>query len=251
MQVILLERIEKLGQMGDVVNVKPGYARNYLLPQKKALRATEDNVAFFEDQRAQLEADNLERRQEAESVGGKMDGAAIIVIRAAGDSGQLYGSVNSRDIAAGLTEAGFTVSRSQVQIARPIKEIGMHDVRIVLHPEVDVEVMVNVARSGEEAETQAERHARGEDPVVSQEEIQAEIEAEAEEAADEAAPDVAELLEDDQVEAFEARQAEDAEAEAEATAEEASPAAEPASEEEAPAEPEADAAGEEEDKKEG
>ena len=163
MEVILLERIEKLGQMGDVVSVKPGFARNYLLPQKKALRATKGNMSYFETQRAQLEADNLSRKQEAEAVAGKMEGAAIVVIRQAGDAGHLYGSVSARDISDGLTEAGFTVDRRQVTIDRPIKDIGLHDVRLVLHPEVSVTVSVNVARSEDEAEVQAERSARGED----------------------------------------------------------------------------------------
>jgi large subunit ribosomal protein L9 len=212
MQIILLERIEKLGQMGDVVNVKSGYARNYLLPQKKALRATDDNIAVFEAKRTHLEADNLQRRSDAESIASKMDDAAITVIRSAGDSGQLYGSVASRDIASGLTEAGYTVNRNQVQIERPIKEIGIHDIRIVLHPEVSITAHVNVARSDEEADAQAERAARGEDPVMSQ--------AEQEAAEDMAAPDVEELLEDEQVEAFQARQDEEAaETEAEAAAE--------------------------------
>ena len=209
MQVILLERIEKLGQMGDVVNVKPGYARNFLLPQKKALRATDENIAVFESQRAQLEADNLKRRTDAEAVAGKMDDASIVVIRSAGDSGQLYGSVSSRDIAAGLTEAGYTVDRNQVQIDRPIKEIGIHDTRIVLHPEVSVTAHVNVARSQEEADAQAERAARGEDPVMTVAEQEA-----AEDLA--AAPDVEELLEEEQVEAFQARQDEEEAAETEA-----------------------------------
>lgn len=210
MQVILLERIEKLGQMGDVVNVKSGYARNYLLPKKKALRATGDNIAVFETQRAQLEAENLKRRSDAEAVSEKMDDASIVVIRSAGDSGQLYGSVSSRDIAEGLTEGGYTVNRNQVQIDRPIKEIGIHDIRIVLHPEVSITAHVNVARSQEEADTQAERAARGEDPVMTT--------AEQEAAEDMAAPEVGELLEEDQVEAFQARQEEDEAAEAEAEA---------------------------------
>ena len=209
MQVILLERIEKLGQMGDVVNVKPGYARNFLLPQKKALRATDENIAVFESQRTQLEAENLKRRTDAEAVAGKMDDASIVVIRSAGDSGQLYGSVSSRDIAAGLTEAGYTVNRSQVLVDRPIKEIGIHDIRIVLHPEVSVTAHVNVARSQEEADAQAERAARGEDPVMTTAEQEA-----AEDLA--AAPDVEELLEEEQVEAFQARQEEEEAEETEA-----------------------------------
>jgi len=166
MDVILLERIEKLGQMGDVVSVKPGYARNFLLPQQKALRATKDNVATFEAQKAQLETENLTLKSEAESVSTKMEGTTIVAIRQAGDSGQLYGSVSSRDVAGGLTEAGFTVDKRQVIIDQPIKMLGIHPMRVVLHPEVAVTVSVNVARSEEEAQMQAERLARGENPVV-------------------------------------------------------------------------------------
>lgn len=193
MDVILLERIEKLGQMGDVVTVKPGFARNYLLPQKKALRATKGNMSLFETQRAQLEAENLSRKDEAESVAGKMEGAAIVVIRQAGDAGHLYGSVSARDISEGLTEAGFTVDRRQVTIDRPIKNIGLHDVRLVLHPEVSVTVSVNVARSHDEAAVQAERAARGEDGVLTLSEMAAEQEAmedKAMEAEQEAAPEL-------------------------------------------------------------
>ena len=157
MDVILLERVEKLGQMGDVVHVRPGYARNFLLPQKKALRATKANLAYFENQRAQLEATNLNRRSEAESVAGKMEGATVVLIRQAGDSGQLYGSVTARDVAVALGEAGFTVERQQVNIDRPIKSLGLFDVRIRLHPEVALSVTVNVARSAEEAELQLQR----------------------------------------------------------------------------------------------
>lgn len=155
MQVILLERIEKLGQMGDVVNVKPGYARNYLLPEKKAMRATEENRRYFDKQRAQLEAANLEARQEAEGVSAKMVGLSVILIRQAGEAGQLYGSVNARDVADAVTEAGFTITRQQVHLAPPIKYIGVHNVRVDLHAEVSVAVKVNVARSAEEAEIQA------------------------------------------------------------------------------------------------
>ena len=154
MQVILLERIEKLGQMGDVVTVRPGFARNFLLPQKKALRATEDNLAYFEREKAQLEAANLERRNEAEKVGEKLEGLTVAIIRNAGDSGQLYGSVNSRDIAEAVTEAGFTVARNQILMERPLKMLGLHDYRVRLHPEVAVNVTVNVAQSKEEAEMQ-------------------------------------------------------------------------------------------------
>ena len=160
MDIILLQRGEKLGQMGEVVNVKPGYARNYLLPQKKALRATKENVAEFEQRRTQLEADNLDRRQEAEHVAGRLDGLSIVLTRQASDSDQLYGSVTTRDIADKVTEAGFTIDRRQVELDRPIKTVGLHQVRIRLHPEVAVEVTANVARSTEEAEARA----RGERP---------------------------------------------------------------------------------------
>lgn len=156
MDVILLERIEKLGQMGDVVTVKPGFARNYLLPQKKALRATEVNRKAFDGQRAQLETVNLEQRSEAESIATKLDGLAFVVVRQASDNDQLYGSVTVRNVAQAITEAGFTVESKQVQLARPIKTVGMHDVIVKLHPEVLVTVRANVARSEEEAVMQAE-----------------------------------------------------------------------------------------------
>ncbi|MEL7133634.1 MAG: 50S ribosomal protein L9 [Pseudomonadota bacterium] len=155
MQVILLERVAKLGQMGDVVDVKPGYARNYLLLQKKALVASEANIADFEQQKAQLEARNLETKKEAEALGDKLDGQKFIVIRQASDGGNLYGSVTPRDAADTATEAGFTVDRKQVVIPQPIKELGLHNVHITLHPEVDVVIQLNVARSEEEAELQA------------------------------------------------------------------------------------------------
>jgi large subunit ribosomal protein L9 len=166
LQVILLERVENLGQMGDVVKVKQGYARNFLLPQKKALRATKDNVSYFESRRAQLEADNLSRKSEAEAVATKMDKARIVVVRQAGETGQLYGSVAARDISDGLTAGGYTVDKRQVIIDRPIKTIGIHTVRVVLHPEVSVNAFVNVAQSEDEAKLQAERFDRGESPVV-------------------------------------------------------------------------------------
>ncbi len=160
MEVILLQRVEKLGQMGEVVTVKAGYARNYLLPQKKALRATKDNVTEFEQGRTQLEADNLDRRQEAEQVANRLDGLSIVLTRQASDSDQLYGSVTTRDIADEVTEAGFIIDRRQVELDRPIKTVGLHRVHVRLHPEVTVEVTANVARSAEEAEAQA----RGERP---------------------------------------------------------------------------------------
>ncbi|SIS51142.1 50S ribosomal protein L9 [Phaeovulum vinaykumarii] len=155
MQVILLERVAKLGQMGEVVNVKDGYARNFLLPQGKALRASEANIKSFEARKAQLEAQNLETRKEAEAMGEKLEGQQFVVIRSASDAGALYGSVTARDVADVATEAGFTVERRQIFIERPIKELGLHDVAVVLHPEVTVTVTLNVARSTEEAELQA------------------------------------------------------------------------------------------------
>jgi large subunit ribosomal protein L9 len=166
MQVILLQRIGRLGQMGDVVNVKDGYARNFLLPQKKALRATEDNRKHFESQRAQLEANNLELKKEAEAVAEKLDKTIFVAIRSAGDTGQLYGSVATRDIAEVVTEGGFTIDRRQVILERPIKNLGLHPVRVALHPEVIVSVTLNVARSEEEAK----RQAAGEDVTMVKEE---------------------------------------------------------------------------------
>jgi large subunit ribosomal protein L9 len=154
MDIILLERIEKLGQMGDVVKVKGGFARNYLLPQKKAMRATKANIAFFETQRQHLEADNLKLRDEAQQVANKLDGLKIVVIRSAGESGQLYGSVNARDIATGVTEAGFTIQRNQVVLERPVKALGLFDLRVRLHPEVTATITANVARSEDEAAEQ-------------------------------------------------------------------------------------------------
>ena len=162
MQVILLERVEKLGQMGDVVAVKPGFARNFLLPKGKALRATKENTARFERERAQLEARNLELRKEAEAVAGTLDGQSFIVIRQAGDTGQLYGSVSARDVADAATGGGFSVDRGQIILDKPIKAIGVHDVRVRLHPEVTVTVQVNVARTQDEAELQA----AGEDVIA-------------------------------------------------------------------------------------
>ena len=154
MQIILLERVEKLGQMGDLVNVKPGYARNYLLPQGKALRANKANLERFESEKAQREADNLSRRGEAEAEATRMSGLAVSMVRAASEMGQLFGSVTSRDIAEGVTEAGFTIQRDQVIMNKSIKTLGLHDIRVRLHPEVSITVVVNVARSLDEAETQ-------------------------------------------------------------------------------------------------
>lgn len=157
-ELVLLQRVENLGQMGDVVRVKPGYARNFLLPQKKALRASKDNLARFEQQRAQLEAQNLKRREEAERLAERVGGLSVIIIRQAGESGSLYGSVSARDIAEGCTAAGLTINRSQVVLEHPIKTLGLSPVRVALHPEVSIPVTANVARSPEEAE----RQARGE-----------------------------------------------------------------------------------------
>jgi large subunit ribosomal protein L9 len=162
MQVILLERIPRLGQMGDVVKVKDGYARNFLLPQGKALRSSDANRKRFEAERGTLEARNLERKSEAEQVATKLSGQKFVVVRQAGETGHLYGSVTARDLAEAMATGGFAVERSQVAINVPIKMIGMHEVRIVLHPEVDTRVTVNVARS----EDEAARQARGEDVTV-------------------------------------------------------------------------------------
>ena len=154
-ELILLQRIEKLGQMGDVVKVKPGYARNYLLPQKKALRANKANLAQFEGQRAQLEAQNLKRREEAERLSERMAGLSVVIIRQAGESGSLYGSVSARDISDAVTAAGLTTNRNQIVLDQPIKTLGLTSVKLVLHPEVSLPITVNVARSTEEAEKQA------------------------------------------------------------------------------------------------
>ena len=187
MEVVLLERIEKLGQMGDVVRVKDGYARNFLLPQKKALRANKSNMERFETERAQLEAVNLERRTEAESVAEKVDGQSFVVLRQAGEAGQLYGSVTTRDIANLVTEGGMTITRNQVILDTPIKTVGLHEVRVSLHPEVTITVTVNVARTEDEAERQARGEAVG---------AEAERLAEEEEAAALAAEEVFALLAD-------------------------------------------------------
>ena len=155
MQVILLERVAKLGQMGDVVDVKPGFARNYLLLQGKALTASKENIAAFESQKAQLEARNLDARKDAEALAQNLDGQRFVVIRQASDGGALYGSVTTRDAADVATEAGFTIDRKQVLVRKPIKELGLHDVSLNLHPEVEATITLNVARSKEEAELQA------------------------------------------------------------------------------------------------
>jgi large subunit ribosomal protein L9 len=204
MDIILLERIEKLGQMGDVVKVKAGFARNFLLPQRKALRATKENLAYFETQRQQLEAENLKHRDEAQQVADKLNGLKVVVIRSAGDTGQLYGSVNARDIAAAVTEAGFTIQRSQVVMERPVKALGLFDLRVRLHPEVSATITVNVARSEDEAAEQErlghailsaeagteetdEERARAEAEAMFEPEAIERVRAEAEEAETEAA----------------------------------------------------------------
>lgn len=155
MKVVLLERVAKLGQMGDVVSVKNGFARNFLMPQGKALRATQANLASFETQRVQLEANNLESKTEAEGMAAKIDGQQFIVIRSASDAGSLYGSVTNRDAAEMATAEGFTIDRKQIILEKPIKDLGLHNMTVVLHPEVNATIVINVARSAEEAELQA------------------------------------------------------------------------------------------------
>ena len=154
MEVILLERIEKLGQMGDVVKVKPGFARNFLLPKNKALRKTKQNLEHFEKQKAQLEADNLTHKNEASEVGTKLDGLSVAIIRAAGESGQLYGSVTSRDIAEAVSKKGIKIAKQQVTLDRALKTLGLEPIRVTLHPEVSVEIVANIARTDEEAKQQ-------------------------------------------------------------------------------------------------
>ncbi|MGB3247234.1 MAG: 50S ribosomal protein L9 [Sulfitobacter sp.] len=174
MQVILLERVAKLGQMGEVVDVKPGYARNYLLPQGKALSASKANIEAFEGRKAQLEVQNLETKKEAEAMSDKLNGQQFIVIRSASDAGALYGSVTTRDAADASTEAGFTVDRKQVVLTAPIKYLGLHEVEVVLHPEVSATIELNVARSPEEAELQASGKSIQE--LAAEEEAEAEFE---------------------------------------------------------------------------
>ena len=204
MQVILLERVEKLGQMGDEVKVKDGFARNFLLPHKKALRATKENREYFAGRRAQLEAENLEHRSEAEKVAEKLKDKVFALIRQAGDRGQLYGSVSTRDIAEAITQGGFTVNRNQVPLDKPIKTIGLFPMTVVLHPEVRVAVTINVARN----EDEAERQAKGEDVLAEKVAEEAEAAAAAAEMFEEGAAPKAE----DEAEATEAP-AEEAKAE--------------------------------------
>lgn len=160
-EVILLQRVEKLGQMGEVVKVRPGYARNFLLAQKKAIRANQDNLARFESERVQLEAQNLKRRAEAERVAERVSGLTVVIVRQAGESGGLYGSVSARDVSDACTAAGLSVTRSQIVLDHPIKTLGVRQVRVVLHPEVTIPVAVNVARSQEEAARQSRGEAVG------------------------------------------------------------------------------------------
>ncbi|PWE28450.1 50S ribosomal protein L9 [Pararhodobacter marinus] len=174
MQVILLERVAKLGQMGDVVKVRDGFARNFLLPQGKALRATDANKVAFEDQKAQLEARNLETKKEAEALAEKLDGTTYVIIRSASDSGALYGSVTPRDAADAATADGFSIDRRQVVLTAPIKTLGLHTLTVTLHPEVTAEITVNVARSPEEAELQASGKSIQE--LAAEEEAEAEFE---------------------------------------------------------------------------
>ncbi|MCK5746061.1 MAG: 50S ribosomal protein L9 [Oricola sp.] len=183
MEVILLERVENLGQMGDVVKVRAGFARNYLLPQKKALRANEDNKKAFESQRADLEARNLERKKEAEQVAAKIDGSSFVLIRQSSELGVLYGSVSTRDIAETASESGVKIERAQVRLDKPLKSLGVFPVRVSLHPEVDVKINVNIARS----EDEAERQARGENVLATPEQRAEEEAAEAPEFFDEGA----------------------------------------------------------------
>ena len=234
MEIILLERIEKLGQMGDVVTVKDGFARNFLLPQGKALRANRANRAVFEERRVQLEASNLENQTEAQSVAEKIDGTSYTTIRQAGEAGQLYGSVSTRDIASLMTAGGASITRNQVVLDTPIKMLGLHDVRIVLHPEVSTTVIVNVARTEEEAE----RQARGEDVNADQFDDENDADAEGVFEDEEHAQDAADVLvEDAETEAADA-EAKVATAAAFAAAEEAKSAAEAKAAEEAAAEEE-------------
>ncbi len=216
MEIILLQRIENLGQMGDIVTVKTGYARNCLLPKGKALRATDANRKVFDERRTQLEAENLQRKSEAEQVAGKLEGLAVVLIRAAGETGQLYGSVSARDIADAVTEAGVSINRAQVRMDKALKSLGLEPVRIQLHPEVAVSVTVNIARSQDEAETQS-RLGRALDREALEEQMD-----------EQEAPEAVDLLEEDAATALTASEEEAAgsegepaaEAEAEAEAEE-------------------------------
>lgn len=216
MEVILLERIEKLGEMGDVVNVKAGYARNYLLPQAKALRATPENRDSFESRRSELEAANAERRTAAEKAAGGIAGASVVLVRQASDAGQLYGSVRPRDIANALNEQGAEIDRTQVKLDSPIKVIGLHTVRIAVHPEVVVEITANVARSEDEAELQAQGKSLVDEDIEEEAGVGYEEALEAEEE-----------KEEEQAEAVEAPAQGGAEAAAEGATQEETPEQEP------------------------
>lgn len=196
MEVILLERVENLGQMGDIVKVKSGFARNYLLPQKKALRANDTNKQVFETQRADLETRNLERKKDAEAAATKLNGRSFVVIRQASEAGALFGSVTTRDIADAASEDGVKIERSQVRIAKPLKAIGIVPVRIVLHPDVDTTVEINVARS----EDEAERQARGENVLAHDQDV-----AEADEGTEESDESSAEFFDPEAQDAVEAQ----------------------------------------------
>ena len=174
MEIILLERVPKLGQMGQVVSVRDGFARNFLIPQGKALRATKEAIGGFDKRRQQLEARNLQLRQEAEKVATDIGGRSVVILRQASESAQLYGSVTARDIADAFTDAGVTLARQQVRLEQPVKALGVHDITVALHPEVEVMLKVNVARSPEEAEVQAGKAA----PVPAEAEVEAEPEVE-------------------------------------------------------------------------
>ena len=222
MEIILLERVENLGQMGELVTVKPGYARNFLLPKGKAIRATAENRAKFDADRAQLEADNLAKKSEAEKVAEKMEGLSVTLIRAASEMGQLYGSASSRDIAVAATDAGFTISKSQVDLNTAVKTLGIFPVRVILHPEVSVEIKVNIARSEDEAAEQlrlgraiisdtAEREREEAAAAAAEAEARvAEMEAEEEETTNSEAPAEAEEAEVVEAEAIEAESSDDA-----------------------------------------
>ena len=213
MQVVLLERVSRLGQMGDVVSVKDGYARNFLLPQGKALRANKANLERFESERAQLETRNLERKNDAEAVNAKLNEQTFVIIRQSGDTGQLYGSVTTRDIAAQLSDEGFSVERNQISLEMPIKNLGLHNVSVSLHPEVSSTVIVNVARTEEEAE----RQAAGEDVTAEQQDENVKATPDVEEIFDEGV-EVA-LSDDAEEEAVEMEAAEVVEEAAEGTCE--------------------------------
>ncbi len=215
MKVILLERVERLGSLGDVVTVKDGFARNYLLPRSKALRANDANLKVFEAQRKDLEARNAAARKDAEKSGGSLDGSSFVLIRQAGESGQLYGSVSGRDVADAINAEGGAVDRSMVVLDKPLKTLGVHEVRVRLHPEVAVTVNINIARSADEAE----RQARGENVITSQFEEDQRLDAEA----------AAELLESGEVESFDVDEVVEA---VEVTEPEAEAAEAPAEEEE-------------------